>query len=157
MKIFDAKEIFKFAIRIEENGMKFYRYAAVITDDDEMRKTFNFLASEEVRHKEIFEGLLSEITKDTAFETYPDEYFNYLKTYVDNVIFTDKQFEEAMSDIKDTLSTIEFAIKRELDSILYYHEIKRFVPEKQHNLLDEIIEEERKHYTKLIDIKENYT
>ncbi|MCK4321950.1 ferritin family protein [candidate division WOR-3 bacterium] len=156
MKIFDAKEIFKFAIRIEENGMKFYRYAAVITDDDEMRKTFNFLASEEARHKEIFEGLLSEVTKDTAFETYPDEYFNYLKTYVDNVIFTDKQFEEAMSDIKDTLSTIDFAIKRELDSILYYHEIKRFVPEKQHNLLDEIIEEERKHYTKLIDIKENY-
>jgi len=157
MKIFDAKEIFKFAIRIEENGMKFYRYAAVITDDDEIRKTFNFLASEEARHKEIFEGLLSEVTKDTAFETYPDEYFNYLKTYVDNVIFTDKQFEEAMSDIKDTLSAIDFAIKRELDSILYYHEIKRFVPEKQHNLLDEIIEEERKHYTKLIDIKENYT
>ncbi|MCK4572347.1 ferritin family protein [candidate division WOR-3 bacterium] len=157
MKIFDAKEIFKFAIRIEENGMKFYRYAAVITDDDEMRKTFNFLASEEVRHKEIFEGLLSEVTKDTAFETYPDEYFNYLKTYVDNVIFTDKQFEEAMSNVKDTLGSINFAIKRELDSILYYHEIKRFVQEKQHNLLDEIIEEERKHYTKLIDIKENYT
>ena len=157
MRVFDAKEIFKFAIRIEENGMKFYRYAAVITDDDEIRKTFNFLASEEARHKEIFEGLLSEVTKDTAFETYPDEYFNYLKTYVDNVIFTDKQFEEAMSDIKDTLSAIDFAIKRELDSILYYHEIKRFVPEKQHNLLDEIIEEERKHYTKLIDIKENYT
>ncbi len=157
MKIFDAKEIFKFAIRIEENGMKFYRYAAVIIDDDEMRKTFNFLASEEARHKEIFEGLLSEVTKDTAFETYPDEYFNYLKTYVDNVIFTDKQFEEAMSNVKDTLGSINFAIKRELDSILYYHEIKRFVPEKQHNLLDEIIEEERKHYTKLIDIKENYT
>lgn len=157
MKIFDAKEIFKFAIRIEENGMKFYRYAAVITDDDEMRKTFNFLASEEARHKEIFEGLLLEVTKDTAFETYPDEYFNYLKTYVDNVVFTDKQFEEAMSNVKDTLGSINFAIKRELDSILYYHEIKRFVPEKQHNLLDDIIEEERKHYTKLIDIKENYT
>ena len=157
MKIFDAKEIFKFAIRIEENGMKFYRYAAVITDDDEMRKTFNFLASEEARHKEIFEGLLSEVTKDTAFETYPDEYFNYLKTYVDNVIFTDEQFEEAMSNVKDTLGSINFAIKRELDSILYYHEIKKVVPEKQYGLIDEIIEEERKHYTKLIDIKENYT
>lgn len=157
MRVFDAKEIFKFAIRIEENGTKFYNYAANITDDEEMKKTFNFLAGEEVKHKKIFEDMLSEVTKDTAFETYPDEYFDYLKTYVDNVIFTDEQFEEAMSNVKDTLGSINFAIKRELDSILYYHEIKKVVPEKQYGLIDGIIEEERKHYTKLADIKESYS
>ena len=156
MRVFDAKEIFKFAIRIEENGTKFYRYAANLVDEEEMKNTFNFLAGEEVKHKKIFEGLLTEITADTSFEDYPDEYFDYLRCYVDNVIFTDKQLEEAMSDVKDTLGAINFAIKRELDSILYYHEIKKFIPEKQHSSIDEIIEEERRHYTKLTDIKENY-
>jgi rubrerythrin len=157
MRVFNAKEIFKFAIRIEENGTKFYRYAANLVDDEEMKDTFNFLAGEEVKHKKIFERLLSEITADTSFEDFSDEYFDYLRCYVDNVIFTDKQLEEAMSNVKDTFGAINFAIKRELDSILYYHEIKKFIPERQHSLIDEIIEEERKHYTKLTDIKENYT
>jgi len=53
MRVFDAKEIFKFAIRIEENGTKFYRYAANLVDEEEMKNTFNFLAGEEVKHKKI--------------------------------------------------------------------------------------------------------
>jgi rubrerythrin len=43
-----------------------------------------------------------------------------------------------------------------MDSILYYHEIKRFVPASQHATLDQIIEEERKHFAKLSEVKKRY-
>jgi rubrerythrin len=77
MAIFEAKEIFKFAIRIEENGEKFYRFASNLTDNEE------------------------------------------------------------------------------LDSVLYYHEVVKFVSVKQKDLIEEIIVEERKHYAKLSEMKEN--
>ena len=50
-----------------------------------------------------------------------------------------------------------FAIRREIDSINYYNEIKSFVPEEQRNLVEEIIEEERRHFLKLSEFKKKLT
>jgi len=49
-----------------------------------------------------------------------------------------------------------FGIQRELDSTLYFHEIKKFVPKSQHNLIDRIIDEERKHFSKLSELRKRY-
>jgi len=153
MAIFEAKEIFKFAIRIEENGGKFYRFASDLTDDEETKRIFNYLADEEVKHKETFTQLLYEITKDVTFENYSDEYFEYLKYYVDNVIFTEEQLEKKQREVKDVLSAIKFAMQRELDSVLYYHEVIKLVSSKHKDLIEGIIAEERKHYAKLSEMK----
>ncbi len=155
MAIFEEKEIFKFAIRIEENGEKFYRFACNLTDNEETKKMFNYLADEEVKHKKTFTRLLSEITKDVSFENYSDEYFDYLKCYVDNVIFTEEQLEKQQKEVKDVLSAIKFAMQKELDSVLYYHEVEKFIPANQKSLIEEIIAEERKHYSKLSEMKKN--
>ena len=155
MAIFEAKEIFEFAIRIEENGEKFYRFASTLVSDEETKKIFNYLAEEEIKHKEIFTGLLSGITKDVSFDNYSDEYFYYLRSYVDNVIFTDDQLEKQKKEVNDALSAVEFAMQRELDSILYYHEVEKFVSEDKKSLIEKIIEEERKHYAKLSEMKKN--
>lgn len=156
MAVLKAKEIFKFAVRIEENGEKFYRFAKEITDDEEMGEIFGFLADEEVKHKKTFTDLLSNITKDVSFESFSDEYFDYLRCYVDNVIFTEEQLEKQQKDVKDVLSAIKFAMEMELDSVLYYQEVEKFVTDKQKNLIDKIIEEERKHYAKLSEMKKNF-
>jgi rubrerythrin len=155
MAIFEAKEIFKFAIRIEENGEKFYRFASTLADDEETKKIFNYLADEEVKHKKTFTQLLSEVTKDVSFENYSDEYFDYLKYYVDNVIFTEEQLEKQQREVKNVLSAVKFAMQKELDSVLYYHEVEKFVLPDQKSIIEEIIAEERKHYAKLSEMKEN--
>jgi rubrerythrin len=155
MAIFEAKEIFKFAIRIEENGEEFYRFASNLADDEETKKIFNYLGDEEVKHKKTFTRLLSEITKDVSFESYSDEYMDYLRCYVDNVIFTDEELEKQKKEVKDVLSAIKFAMQKELDSVLYYHEVEKFVSPQQKDLIEEIIAEERKHYAKLSEMKKN--
>lgn len=154
MRIFNVKEIFQIAIRIEENGERFYHNALKLTEDIAIKGVFGLLAEEEMKHKEIFTTLLSEVTKDINFDAYPDEYLDYLQAYVNNTIFKQKQIEEEMSKIKDVTSALNFAIQRELDSILYYQEIKRFIPENQHDKLEGIVNEERKHYKELTGIKE---
>jgi rubrerythrin len=153
MAVFEAKEIFKFAIRIEENGEKFYRFASELTEDEKIKEMFNFLADEEVNHKEIFTDLLSDITKDVSFDNYSDEYLDYLRCYVDNVIFTEEQLKTQEKEVEDVPSAIKFAMQRELDSILYYHEVEKFVADSKKPLIEKIIEEERKHYAKLSDMK----
>ena len=155
MAIFEAKEIFKFAIRIEENGEKFYRFASKLTEDEEIKDMFNYLADEEVKHKDIFTDLLSDITKDVSFDNYSDEYMDYLRCYVDNVIFTDEQLKTQEKEVDDVPSAIKFAMQRELDSILYYHEIEKFIADNKKALIEKIIKEERKHYAKLSDMKAN--
>jgi len=155
MNLLSASEILQFAIRIEENGEKFYHHFSKTMENARVKDLFTFLADEEVKHRKIFEGIVSKIEKYEPAESYPGEYFAYLRAYVDNIIFREEKLEEELSQIKDAVQAVDFGIRRELDSILYYQEIKNFVPEHQHSLVDKVIEEERKHFLKLSEIKKN--
>ncbi|MFA5337607.1 MAG: hypothetical protein WC330_04685, partial [Candidatus Omnitrophota bacterium] len=55
--------------------------------------------------------------------------------------------------IQDIKEAVQFGIEIELDSINYYQEIKRFVPDYQKNTIDKIVDEERGHFLKLSNIK----
>ena len=154
--MFDPSEIFLLAIRIEENGEKFYTTMSKKLEDPEVKELFQFLAAEETAHRAFYETNLSEIEKIQPQTDYPEEYFRYLKAYADNIIFSQKTFEKKVNEIVDAASAIDFAIQAELDSILYYQEIKKIVPENKHKKIDIIVEEERKHFVKLSKIKNNF-
>ncbi len=153
MSTFEPSEIFEFAIRIEENGEKFYRDMARKLKEREVKELFSALADEEVKHKKAYEGMLSKIEKYEPFENYPGEYFAYLRAYADTHIFTPSALAEEMKNVNDAASALKFAIQRELDSILYYEEIKKFVPEAQRGTIDAIITEERRHFVRLSGCK----
>jgi len=58
MSVFEASDIVEFAIRIEENGANFYRFAVQIAKDESTKKLFEQLADAEVHHKKTFEKSL---------------------------------------------------------------------------------------------------
>jgi Rubrerythrin. len=64
--------------------------------------------------------------------------------------------KDLIEEIKDTKSALDFAIQRELDSILFYHEIRELVLETQKKMVNEIIREERKHFEILSQIRKKY-
>lgn len=157
MKIFDARDVVQFAVRIEEDGEAFYHKVALAAQDKDTRDLFNFLADEEIQHKALFREMLSKMEALQPAETYDGEYAAYLSDYIDGkVIFTKDVQQGLIPDTKDTLSTIAFAMQREADSILYYHEVKRFMDEKYYNIIDKIITEERKHFSKLSELRKKY-
>lgn len=157
MKIFDASEIMGFAIKIEEKGKVFYDFAANLAGDEKIKNIFQFLAKEEEKHKRNFEELRSKIDQNEPFENYPGEYQNYMNAYLENIIFPKENWEEQLKTIDNIISAINFGIRIELDSILYYHEIKRLVPKYQIDPIDKIIEEERSHFLRLLDLKKGTT
>jgi len=156
--VFEASDIFEIAMRIEENGGNFYRYAVQVAKEEEAKEMFNWLAGEEDKHKILFKDMLSTIKTQALPESYPGEYGAYLHDYADNnLIFKKEVMDAEMARITDTLSAIDFAIRRELDSILYYHEIKGFIARDQHESIDKIINEERKHFKTLSEMKKKYS
>ena len=158
MQVFEASDIVEVAIRIEENGINFYKFAEQIAKQEEAKKLFAHLAEAEVAHKKTFEKIFANMDKNNPPESYAGEYSAYLRAYVDNnIIFTKEAMDKELSSIKDTIAAFDFAMQRELDSILYYHEIKNLVPAAQHEAIEKIIEEERKHYAALVDMKKRYT
>jgi len=154
MGVLNASDIYRIAMRIEENGSNFYRFAAQLVKEGEAKKQFEWLAGEEEKHRVIFSDMLSNIESHDPPEGYPGEYAAYLHDYADNnLIFKKEVMDAEMGKVTDTASALDFAIRRELDSILYYHEIKGFINKAQHTSIDRIINEERKHFALLSKLK----
>ncbi|HVP56897.1 MAG TPA: ferritin family protein [bacterium] len=150
---FKASEFLQVAIRIEENGEKLYRHARTLTDDAKIKDLFGFLADEETKHKRTFEEMVSKLETYEPAETYPGEYFAYLRAYADSLIFSPDEVDEELEDIFDVDEAVEFAMEREIESILYYLEAKSLVPASQAEAIDRIVAEERRHYLKLVELK----
>ncbi|MCK4453561.1 hypothetical protein KAU59_04315, partial [candidate division WOR-3 bacterium] len=86
MSLFEPSEVFQFAIRIEENGEKFYRQMVQKFEDPKVKELFSYLVDEEIKHKKTYEEMVSKIEKYEPFETFPGEYFAYLRAYADKII-----------------------------------------------------------------------
>jgi rubrerythrin len=155
MSLFEPSEVFQFAIRIEENGEKFYRKMADKFSDPKVKELFSYLADEETKHKRIYEGMVENIEKYEPFESYPGEYFEYLRAYADKIIFDEEALDEQQKQITDPTTAINVAMDNEVASILYYQEIKNLVSKKQRGLIDKIMEEERRHFVTLSGMRSN--
>ncbi|HEB31666.1 hypothetical protein LCGC14_1217300 [marine sediment metagenome] len=155
MSLLSSSEAVQFAVNIEENGRDFYRSFAEKLKSDAERDVFNYLADEEEKHIRIFSEVLKSIEKYEPAASYPDEYFGYLKAYADTLIFTKDKLELEAAKITSGGEAADFGIRRELDSILYYQEIKSYVPEKEQSIIEDVISEERIHFMKLTQLKKD--
>lgn len=153
MDTFKASEVYEVAMQIESNGEKLYRHAVGCTDDAKMKEVFTYLADEEVKHKRLFEGLAKKVEHYQPPETYDGEYCKYVREYAKGIVFTPDNLDKELCTIGSANDAVEFGIQREIESILYYLETRNFVPESQRADIDRIIDEERKHYLRLIDLK----
>ncbi|MEW6075746.1 MAG: ferritin family protein [Candidatus Omnitrophota bacterium] len=151
---FSVSEVLQFAVRIEENGERFYRLAAQNMGEKKTKELFLFLADEEVTHRKTFQGMIEKVETYEPAESYPGEYFAFLKAYADEHIFTpEKKAEVAAKKVQGPKEALQFAIGLEVDSILYYLEAKNLVPKNHRDAMDRIIDEERHHYLKLSEIR----
>ena len=82
-KMFDASEILEFAVRIEENGEAFYRSMAQKCKEEKIENLFNYLADEEIKHRKTFTDMLSKIEQYEPPESFPGEYFQLYRSYLD--------------------------------------------------------------------------
>ncbi|MGD0230308.1 MAG: ferritin family protein [Syntrophorhabdales bacterium] len=151
-------DVVNFAIRIEENGERFYREGAEIITNQSVKELFERLSQEEIVHRKTFERLLSSLGDYRPPETYEGEYFAYLKDFIDGkAVFKDHPKIGQLAKTSSIAGALDFAIQREMDSILYYQEIKKFVGAGHTGAIDLIIDEERMHFALLSKLRREAT
>jgi len=152
--VFSASEIVELGIKIEENGRDFYGILLKFSKNDKAKALFKILADEEAKHIESFRNILDNVKRYDPAEAYPEEYFSYIKALSKDNIFTkDNKGAEVARNIKDDQEAIDLGIKFERESILFYENIKKVVLESEKNIIDTLIEEEKKHLNRLLSLK----
>ena len=156
MAVFDANDIVEVAVRIEENGANFYRYAVQLAAREAVKALFQLLADQEVEHQQTFAKILAGMERNTPPEGYDGEYAAYLHSYVDDrLVFTAEAFAAELAKIRDEASALDFAIRRELDSIHYYREMRELLPADRRDAIERIIDEEKEHFVRLSTMKKS--
>ncbi|MCK9483552.1 MAG: ferritin family protein [Candidatus Marinimicrobia bacterium] len=153
MTIFSIRDVFNIAVKIEEKGEEFYRETAKIIPQMEVKSLFEKLADEEVAHKQIFLKMAEKIGAIQLNQTAREEFYAYLEAYTQNLIFSDVKAETKIPAIHDAKTALLYAIEKELDSVLYYKEVRELIPVSEQLLIDGIIDEERRHVVRLSELK----
>ena len=152
---FSGSELLEIAVGIERNGAAFYQALADKTHNKDARAIYDYLSGEERKHLNTFQTLLNSIGQYKPPESYAGEYMMYLKSLVDNTVFTNTT--EAQQKAEKTSSEIEAldtGIQAEKDSILFYSEIQNLVKESDRHIVYNIINEEKGHLRQLHERKQ---
>ncbi len=147
---FNADEVFEMGMDIEQNGEAYYRKAAELTEDPEIKKIFEDLMVAEQAHYETFKKLRENLpAKDTTpiVSDPEDQSYLYLDALVKSRLFNSvREAENVCTDRCDPVSVLQGALTFEKDTILFFTEMKgRTREDLGKTEIDRLIAEEREH------------
>lgn len=153
--MFTIREIANVAIQIEENGEGFYRHAMEIAPERELRRLIQWLAEEELRHREYFLKLRAE------WKTEKDD---PLADLVGGAMLQDAVGGHAFSleevdfgSIANEGQLIDIALGFETDSIKFYEMLLSIVSDPAiRGHVERIIGEEHRHVALLLENRESH-
>lgn len=154
-QLFRASELVELAVAIERNGEEFYTSLKESARDKKVREVFDWLAAEEKKHIGVFQGLVEPVKKYEPIETYPGEYEAYMKEVADSHVFVKRGAGKRLAlELKSPSEAIGLAVRFEKDTILFFQAMRQFIPHVQHQTVDELTNEERKHIVKLKELRD---
>ncbi len=114
------------AIRVEQNGYRFYRRAAEETDDARGKELFLSLADDEVAHESILKTRLAALERQGAWKRVADEEWPDESAFTgDEPIFSRKRIEEGVHDYTSELSALRMAYLIEKNAVEFYTKAAR--------------------------------
>src|SRR5512136_1269312 len=125
---FSGRELLDVAVNIEKSGAAFYETMVRCAKTKKAQTAFKYLADQEKQHIKAYQGMLKALSDAPPPESYTEEYDQYLKSLVDSAVFSNEGAactlaEKASSDAEG----IDFGIRAEKDSILFYAEMQKLV------------------------------
>ena len=120
--IFKANEVVNAAVEIEKKGEAFYRRLAGGAKNREMREGFEYLAAEEVKHRELFQSILERLGPiELPAWSQEEEYNEYLNALIDtHFLFTSDWGEGLLSRVSNKREAIMLAMTFEKESIKFF-------------------------------------
>jgi rubrerythrin len=147
---YNADEILEMAEQIERNGARFYRRAAELARDEEVKNVLLDLAAWEDGHQKVFASMRQDLTdqqhQPTTFAP-EHETSLYLQAMADGNVFDIRADPaEMLTGTQSKKEIFELAIGQEKNSIVFYLGLKEMVPRTLgKDKVDQIIKEEMGH------------
>ena len=156
---YSATEVIEMAIKTEESGRKFYQGFAKKTKSPKLKQLFEFLASEEIKHKRNFTDLYKTIKDSPQSVPYNwEEMSLYLKAITESRFFLGQTKSINLVKIaKTSKQALDFALGFERDTLLFYTEIISIVSAANRRLVEKIVAQEKNHIRQLQLMKESLT
>jgi rubrerythrin len=151
---FSGSELLEIAMGIERNGMAFYQALADKTGKRDVKDIYTYLAGEEKKHLDTFQGMSDSLGQVKLPETYTEEYMLYLKSLVDSAVFSNvTEAQQKAGKMSNEIEALDTGIQAEKDSILFYMELQNLVRERDRKVVLNIVDEEKKHLRQLSELK----
>ena len=152
--VFGGSEIVEIGIQIEKNGMDFYDTLVNQSKNNKAKDIFKYLAGEEEKHIATFKKILDSVQKYEPPEAFSQEYFAYMNALASDYVFTRKdEGTKLAKKAKSDKDGVNLGISFEKESIIFYAEMKKMVPESDQNIVEQLIAQEQEHLRKLSDLK----
>ena len=146
-QIENIKDAILTAIQMEKDGFEFYTKAASQTNSDMGRTIYETLASDEQKHLDIFQKMFEEKVGKSEWNDLVNSSKKYANIPVSPIDLKDAPGMDADSSEIDAL---RLAMDSEREAIDYYTDIKENLEsEELRNVIDEIIEQEKNHFSLL--------
>jgi rubrerythrin len=150
---FNADEVFALAENMEKNGAAFYRQAAMLDVDPDIKTKLRELAEMEDNHQEAFKAIRKQLATQEKTSTVfdPD---NELSAYLDAMsagyALAKEEDPQVLLAGKGLAEILKIAISLEKDAIVFYLGLKDLVPDAAgKDKVDWIIRQERGHVVTL--------
>jgi rubrerythrin len=137
---FNELDVLKIAMKIENDGKRYYSSVLEMTKDERVKRTFKRLAEDEGNHFEVFKGLFEVMLRSKGIDPDSADREEGLFTYMDSGIFNK---DAEAKTVRDAVLNGEIV---ELRSILFYQNVlKNSKNEGARQALNEVIEQEKMH------------
>ncbi len=124
---FEATEAFEIALRIEQNGARFYKRAAASVPPGALRDVLAGLGAMEDDHEVRFEAMLARVAggADAPVFDPDDQTALYLCAMADgNVFGADEDFDAVFAEGATPASILEVALAREKDAVVFFSALR---------------------------------
>lgn len=149
--VFKANDIVRAAVEAEKKGQEFYQCLAGRVQDAKIKALFEDLAGEEVEHQKRFQAILDRLEPiDVPAYSDQEEYNQYFEALINShMLFSCGWGEFLLDQVHNEQEALKLAMNFERDSLLFFKEMKDFVPEGDRRIIEQCIDEERRHLTRL--------
>ncbi|HFE52849.1 MAG TPA: hypothetical protein ENK07_05365 [Bacteroidetes bacterium] len=155
MAEFSKNEAIELAVQIEKQGYDFYSNVAASLPEGQAKALFEWLASEELRHIQVFENFRDQMDQLQLAGPYEwDEVGRYLRSLTEGRVFpSGEEAKKLAKSVENLEEVFRFAIQIEKENSLYFHELSDFVAEKDKPIIQKLINEEKSHIRRLVDLR----
>ena len=145
MNVFTISEIVDLGIEKEKKRRDFYAAVSEYFKDKDMKDLFIKLKNWEEEHIKKFSEMRGAIKEPKETDSYEGEMDAYMQALVDDKLYSQVAPGNFRDNVKTPMDAISYGIGFEKDAVLFFNEIVKYTVDTRKEIVEKLIDEEKKH------------